>query len=173
VWSTTPTKQSSGKTSCQCLWGKRNRYARAQGNLDANKQERMMRANFIPALCWDWPNHARQTEGGGSFGNGLLHSRPLPRRRMNQGPQEFPTLLHCPDSCQHHNPPDCLTDRRRWINQPPARAAPECGQPKQSHTPRKHAAAAVRNPHGHLGPQHHKGMGLSNSVGMHQPPSRH
>jgi hypothetical protein len=38
-----------------CLWGKRNRYARAQGNLDANKQERMIRANFIPALCWDWP----------------------------------------------------------------------------------------------------------------------
>jgi hypothetical protein len=25
-------------------------------------------------------------EGGGSFGNGLLHSRPLPRRRMNQRP---------------------------------------------------------------------------------------
>jgi hypothetical protein len=24
--------------------------------------------------------------GGGSFGNGLLHSRPLPRRRMNQRP---------------------------------------------------------------------------------------
>jgi hypothetical protein len=51
VWSTKPTKQSSGKASRQCLWGKRNSYARAQGNLDANKQERMMRANFIPALC--------------------------------------------------------------------------------------------------------------------------
>jgi hypothetical protein len=44
-------------------------------------------------------------EGGGSFGNGLLHSRPLPRRRMNQRPQAFPTLLHGTDSRQHHNPP--------------------------------------------------------------------
>jgi hypothetical protein len=54
------------------------------GNLDANKQERMMRANFIPALCWDWqivPGKIMQgrPEGGGSFGNGLLHSRLLPR----------------------------------------------------------------------------------------------
>jgi hypothetical protein len=43
-------------------------------------------------------------DGGGSFGNGLLHSRSLPRRRMNQRLQAFPTLLHCPDSSQHHNP---------------------------------------------------------------------
>jgi hypothetical protein len=41
---------------------------------------------------------------------------------MNQRPQAYPTLLHCPDSSQHHNrcgdPPDYLTDRRRWVNQP-------------------------------------------------------
>jgi hypothetical protein len=37
---------------------------------------------------------------------------------MNQRPQAFPTLLHCPDSSQHRNPPDYLTDRRRWVNQP-------------------------------------------------------
>jgi hypothetical protein len=37
---------------------------------------------------------------------------------MNQRPQAFPTLLHCPDSRQHHNPPDYLRDRRRWVNQP-------------------------------------------------------
>jgi hypothetical protein len=56
---------------------------------------------------------------------------------------------------------------------PPTRAATECGQPEKSHTPRKHVAAAVRHLHVHLSPQHHKGMGLRNSVGMHQPPSRH
>jgi hypothetical protein len=53
-----------------------------------------------------------------SFGNALLHSRPLPRRRMSQRPQAFPTLLHCPDSGQNHNPPDHLTERRRRVNQP-------------------------------------------------------
>jgi hypothetical protein len=37
---------------------------------------------------------------------------------MNQRPQAFPTLLHCPDSSQHHNPPDYLTDKRRRVNQP-------------------------------------------------------
>jgi hypothetical protein len=36
---------------------------------------------------------------------------------MNQRPPAFPTLLHCPDSSQHHNLPDYLTDRRRWVNQ--------------------------------------------------------
>jgi hypothetical protein len=92
-------------------------------NQDANKLERMIRANFIPALCWDWPTMPGKImqgrpEGGGSFGNGLLHSRPLPRRRMNQRPQAFPTLLHGPDSRQHHNPPDHMTDRRTWVDQP-------------------------------------------------------
>jgi hypothetical protein len=48
-----PAKQ--WKSIMSMLMEKRNCYARAQGNLDANKQERMMRANFIPALCWDWP----------------------------------------------------------------------------------------------------------------------
>jgi hypothetical protein len=58
----------------------------------------MIRADFIPALRWDWPimpdkiMQARP-EGGGSFENGLLHSRLLPRGRMNQRPQAFPTLL--------------------------------------------------------------------------------
>jgi hypothetical protein len=33
-------------------------------------------------------------------------------------PQALPTLLHSPDSRQHHNPPDHMTDRRRWVNQP-------------------------------------------------------
>jgi hypothetical protein len=37
---------------------------------------------------------------------------------MNHSPQVFPTLLHGPDSRQHHNPPDHLTDRRRRVNQP-------------------------------------------------------
>jgi hypothetical protein len=37
---------------------------------------------------------------------------------MNQRQQAFPTLLHCPDSSQHHKPPDKLTDRRRRGNQP-------------------------------------------------------
>jgi hypothetical protein len=75
----------------------------AQGNQDANRQERMSRADFIPALSWDCPlmpgkiMHGRP-EGGGSFGNGLLDSKHLPRRRMNQRLQAFPTLLHCPDS---------------------------------------------------------------------------
>jgi hypothetical protein len=68
-----------------------------------------------PSPCWDWPIvpgkiMQGRPEGGGSFGNGLLHSRPLPRRRMNQRPQAFPTLLHSPDSRQHHNPPDHRTD---------------------------------------------------------------
>jgi hypothetical protein len=92
----------------------------------------MNRANF----SWDWPIMSGKImqgrpEGGGSFGNSLLHSRPLPRRRVNQRPQvgvspetfllllqAFPTLLYCPDSSQHDNPPDYLTDRRRWVNQP-------------------------------------------------------
>jgi hypothetical protein len=45
-----------------------------------------------------------------------------------------------------------------------ANRQPECGQPERSHTPRKHAAATVGNPHGHLTPQHHKGMGLRNGA---------
>jgi hypothetical protein len=117
-------------------------------------------------------------EGSGSFGSGLLHSRPLPMMRMNQRPQAFPTLLHCPDSGQNHNPArpshrqSEATGATAETKLPPTRAAPECGQPEQPHTPRKHASVTVRNPHGHLSPQHHKGMGLRNSVGMHQPPSR-
>jgi hypothetical protein len=51
-------------------------------------------------------------------GNGLMHMRPLPRRRMNPRPQAFPTLIHCPDSSQHHDMPDHLTDRRRRVYQP-------------------------------------------------------
>jgi hypothetical protein len=56
---------------------------------------------------------------------------------------------------------------------PPSRAAPECGKPERSNTPRKHAAVTVRSSYGHLSPQHHKGMGLRNSDGMLRPPSRH
>jgi hypothetical protein len=37
---------------------------------------------------------------------------------MNQRLQAFPTLLHGPDSRQHHNPPDHIIDRRRRVNQP-------------------------------------------------------
>jgi hypothetical protein len=79
--------------------------------------------DFIPALSWDWPIMPGKItqgrpEGGGSFGNGLLHSRPLPRRRMSQRPHTFPTLLHGPDSRQHHNPPDHITGRKTWVNQP-------------------------------------------------------
>jgi hypothetical protein len=37
---------------------------------------------------------------------------------MNQRPQAFPTLLLCPDSSKHHKPPDYLTDRKWWVNQP-------------------------------------------------------
>jgi hypothetical protein len=37
---------------------------------------------------------------------------------MNQRPQAFPNQLHGPDSHQHHNPPDHITDRRRRVNQP-------------------------------------------------------
>jgi hypothetical protein len=50
-----------------------------------------------------------------------------------------------------------LTDRRRRVNQPQVpllrqgnplpRAAPECGQPERSQTPRKHAATTFRHPH--------------------------
>jgi hypothetical protein len=120
---TTPAKQSTGKAPHQCLLGKHNRQAWTQRNLDANRQEGMIRADIIPALSWDWPIipgkiMQGRPGGGGSFRNGLLHSRPLPRRRMNQRPQASPTLLHCPDSSQHHNPTDYLTDRRRWVNQP-------------------------------------------------------
>jgi hypothetical protein len=65
-------------------------------------------------------------EGGGSFGNGLLHSRPLPRRRMNQRPHAFPTLLHGPDSRKHHRPLDHITNRRRWVNQPQVPLLKQC-----------------------------------------------
>jgi hypothetical protein len=71
---------------------------------------------------------------------------------MNQRPQAFPT--HCPDSSQHHNPPDYqevgqpATGATAEAELPPTRAAPECEQPERSHTPRKHAAATVRNLHG-------------------------
>jgi hypothetical protein len=44
---------------------------------------------------------------------------------MNQRPQAFPTLLHCLDSSQHHNPPDHLTDRRR-VNQPQMPLLKQC-----------------------------------------------
>jgi hypothetical protein len=85
--------------------------------------KKMTRAYIIPALSWDWPIMPGKVmqgrpEGGGSFGNGLLHSRALPRRCTSQGPQAFPTLFHCPGSGQHHNPPDHLTNRRRRVNQP-------------------------------------------------------
>jgi hypothetical protein len=85
--------------------------------------KRMIRADIIPALSWDlpiMPGKVMQGRPGitGGFGNGLLHSRPMPRRCMNQRPQAFPTLLHCPDSGQSHNPPDHLTNRRRRVDQP-------------------------------------------------------
>jgi hypothetical protein len=77
-------------------------------------------------------------EGGGSIRNGLLHSRPLPRKSLNARPQAFPTLVHCPGSSQHHNPPDYLrqevgqsaTGATAEAELPPTRAAPECGQPE-------------------------------------------
>jgi hypothetical protein len=82
-----------------------------------NDDERQLHPSPLLGLAdRAWQNHARHE--GGSFGNGLLHSRPLPRRRMNQRPQACPTLLHGPDSCQHHNLPDHMTGRRRWVNQP-------------------------------------------------------
>jgi hypothetical protein len=51
------------------------------GRKGCDRQERMIRADFIPALCWDWPIMPGiimqgRPEGGGSFGNGLLHCRP-------------------------------------------------------------------------------------------------
>jgi hypothetical protein len=84
-----PAKKSTGKSLHQCLLGKHNRQAHTQKNLDANRQERRIKADFIPALSWDWPIMPGEImqgrpEGGVSIRNGLLHSRPLPRRRMNQ-----------------------------------------------------------------------------------------
>jgi hypothetical protein len=43
------------QTPSQWLLRTRYRLTRAQGNLDANRQERMIRADFIAALSWDWP----------------------------------------------------------------------------------------------------------------------
>jgi hypothetical protein len=80
-----PAKQSTENVPSQCLLGKPNRQARALGNLDANRQEGMIRADFITAFSWDWPIipgkiMQGRPGGGGSCRNGLLHSRPLPRR---------------------------------------------------------------------------------------------
>jgi hypothetical protein len=118
-------------------------------------------------------------EGRGSFGNGLLHIRPLPRRRMNQRPQALPTLIHCPD-----NTTTCQTISQTEGGGSTSHSATAEAKPPQSalhlsvdslsdRTLPKHAAAGVRHPHGHLSPQHHIGMWLINSVGMHQPPSSH
>jgi hypothetical protein len=79
-------------------------------DMDANSKERMIRADFIPALSWDWPIMPGKIMQGRSEGSGLL--------RMNPRPHALPTLLHCPDSSQHHNPPDHLTNRRRQVYQP-------------------------------------------------------
>jgi hypothetical protein len=64
---------------------------------------------------------------------------------------EFHGLLHCPDSSQHHTPPSHLVKRskvkqpqvpllKQSVPQPALHlnfvAAPECGQPERSHTPR-------------------------------------
>jgi hypothetical protein len=65
-------------------------------------------------------------ERGGSLGNGLLHSRPLPMGFLNQGPQAFPTLLHGPDSSQHHYPPDHCTNTRRRVCQPQVPLLNQC-----------------------------------------------
>jgi hypothetical protein len=80
-WITTPAKQSTRKAPRQCLLGKDNRQARTQRNQVANRQEGMIRTDFIPALSWAWPFIPSRImqgrpEGGGSFRNGLLHARP-------------------------------------------------------------------------------------------------
>jgi hypothetical protein len=77
-----------------------------------DQQRKDDRADFIPALSWNWPimpGKVMQGRPEGS-GSGLL--------RMNPRPHALPTLLHCPDSSQHHNPPDHLTNRRRQVYQP-------------------------------------------------------
>jgi hypothetical protein len=128
----------------------------------------MIRANFIPALCWDWPimlgKIMQGRPGGGSLGNGLLHSRPLPRRRRR--PQAFPTLLHGPNSRQHHNPPDHMTDRRRWDNRPQVPLLkqsfpqPALHLSADSLSDRTLPESMLPQPFAILSPQHHKGMGL-------------
>jgi hypothetical protein len=90
------------------------------GAWDAKRQERMIRADFIPALAWISQScraksckvDQKEVE---ALETACCTADPC---RMNQRPQAFPTLLHCPDSSQHHNPPDDLTERRRRVKQP-------------------------------------------------------
>jgi hypothetical protein len=81
----------------QCLRREHNREARAQWNMDTSRQERLIMAIIISALGWMrpiMPGMVMQgrSKRGGSFGNGLLHSRPLPTRPTNQNPQAFPSF---------------------------------------------------------------------------------
>jgi hypothetical protein len=85
----------------QCLGKMRDHEARAHWNLNTNRQKMIMASSSSGI----GPGEVIQgrPKRGGSFKNGLLHSRPLSTRAMNQNPQAFPTLLHCPDSSQHHD----------------------------------------------------------------------
>jgi hypothetical protein len=95
-----PHNVSQPKTNTQPL-ARKEALGRDARNLDANSKARTSRANFIRALSWDWPIMPGKImqgrlEGGGSFGNGLLHCGQAglpPRRRMDQRPQACPTQI--------------------------------------------------------------------------------
>jgi hypothetical protein len=77
-----------GKSTPSMLMGEAQPLGTGAREPGCEQTRRMIRADFIPALSWDWPIMPGKVmqgrpEGGGSFGNGILHSRPLPRRRMS------------------------------------------------------------------------------------------
>jgi hypothetical protein len=89
--------QSEERRTRHCLRREHNREAGAQWNMDTSRQERLIMALVISALGWMRPIMPGivmqgRSKRGGSFGNGLLHSRPLPTRPTNQNPQPFPTF---------------------------------------------------------------------------------
>jgi hypothetical protein len=108
--------------------------ARAQGNLDANRQERMIKTDFIPAIGWDWPNMPGnimqgRPEGGGSVGTACCtanlclggectkdHRRSLPCSIAKIAAK---TTTH-----------QAISQTEVAVAMlPPARTAPECGPP--------------------------------------------
>jgi hypothetical protein len=93
-----------GKSTPSMLVGEGLPLGKAQGKLDANRQNDQGLLHPSPGLA----DHAGQNQ-----------TRLTRRRHMSQRPQAFPTLFHGPGSRQHNKPPDHLTDRRQ-VNQPQA-----------------------------------------------------
>jgi hypothetical protein len=99
-----------------------------------------------------------------SFGNGLLHSKPLPRRVTSQA---LPTLFHIPARCQLQGPPNYHRHQgiRGRVDEPQVPLLNQSSHQamldwvSQPHTPKPQPTTAGRSPRWHPSPPHPKSNG--------------